>query len=123
MGYSLEIDEQQNLITITYNENSDFKDRIDALNDVINHLKQNPTTNILIDAASAKEKLSAEQQQRFAQMLANNSAFFQSNRTAIYNPNSIHKQVTALSYVQGHTRFVEFNNKTEARQWATHQFD
>ena len=123
MGYSLEIDNKQNLITITYDENSHFEDRVNALNEIINHLKQKPTTNILIDVSAAREKLSAEQQQTFAQMLGNNSIFFQRNRTAIYNPNSIHKQITSLSYVQGHTRFVEFNNKKEARQWATHEFN
>lgn len=118
MAYSLRFNEAKKLLVIEYNTSSSFDDRISALQELTSHLEEDPTLNVLIDASSARESMSDAEQEKYAQLLGENSHHFSQNRTAIYNPQLLHRQALASSYTYGLTRFVEFTNKTEAVQWA-----
>lgn len=123
MAYSLTIDWDLSLITVTYDESSGFEDRKAALGELVRHLDQHPETNILVDASAARHALTEQEQLEFARMLGEKQLYFRCNRTAIYNPRSLHTQLLAMSYLEGHTRFVEFDNMADARAWATGEID
>ena len=117
MGYSIEIDKDKNLLSITYDETSTFQDRVMVLDEVISYLKNNPTTNIFIDASLAKNCLSADEQLELGRLLGQSRKYFSRNRTAVLNQNALHPLVMGEAYVKGHIHLVEFKKKSEALQW------
>ena len=123
MGYSIEIDEQNHLILVKYDELCGFDDRVSVLEELARHLSRDPRLNIFVDASLVRENLSEVEQEKFGEMLGKYSEHFSSNRTAIYNPNKLNKLAIADSYVLGHTRFVEFTNKATAILWVKREID
>ncbi len=122
MGYLIEIDKDKNLISITYDETSTFQDRVKVLDEVINYLRNSPTMNIFIDASSAKNALSADEQLKLGKLLGENSKYFSKNKTAVFKQNVLHPIVLGKAFLDGHTHLVEFDNKTEALQWLSGKF-
>ena len=117
MAYLLEIDNEKNLMTITYDQTSTYADRTHVLDEVISHLKDDPTTNILIDARAAENTLTTEEQIEFGKILGNNSMYFRENKTAVLKSKSLHPVVLAEAFMNGHSHLVEFESRKEACQW------
>jgi len=117
MAYSLEIDKDNNLITITYDQTSTYEDRIKALDEAISYLKEEPMTNIFVDASTAGNILTGEQQMELGKLLGKNSMYFRNNKTAVLKPASLHPVALGKAYVNGHKHLVEFDNRREALQW------
>ena len=117
MAYSLEIDKDNNLITITYDQTSTYEDRVTVLDEVISYLKEEPMTNIFIDASTAGNILTDEQQIEFGKLLGKNSMYFRSNKTAVLKSASLHPVTLGQAFVNGHTHLAEFYDRREALQW------
>lgn len=117
MGHSFEVDRDQNLVSVVYDESSTLDDRINVLEKIIQLLKVTPRANIFIDATIANNNLSFEEQKQFSEMLVGNLKYFKLNRTAILNPRNIHTAITTLAYLNGHQHVALFEDKAEALQW------
>ena len=117
MAYSLEIDKDNNLIIVTYNKTSTYEDRLKALDEVLSHLKEEPATNIFIDASMAKNNLTNEQQIEFGNLLGKNSMYFINNKTAVLKPTSLNPITLVQAFINGHTHLAEFYNRKDALLW------
>jgi len=117
MAYSLKIDKDNNLITITYDQTSTYEDRLKVLDEVISYLKEEPMTNIFIDASIGGNNLTDEQQIDLGKLLGKNSMYFRNNKTAVLKPASLHPLTLGQAFVNGHSHLVEFDDRREALQW------
>lgn len=118
MAYTLTKNNDRNLITVTYETNTSYQDRIDLLNILIQILENQPKVNVLIDTAGAKSNMSNTEQLEYGKLLAENAHYFQQNRTAIVKKNvNPHPYILAEAYTEGFKNFVEFDNTSDAIAW------
>lgn len=118
-AYSFNVDYDNNLITVVYDECIDYDGRIDVLDELVNTLVQQPTLNILIDVRLAQECLSPAEQIQYAEEIGTKSKYFQSIRTAILakkeaNP---HPLIVPVTFLKGVRKIAEFHHKNEALDW------
>ena len=118
MAYSLVKDDDKNLITVTYEAETSYQDRVNLLNVLIVILKDEPTTNIIINTANAATVMTDDEQLEYGKLLAESSGYFQHNKTAIVkrqvNP---HPYIIPGAYADGFRNIVEFDNEHDAIAW------
>lgn len=118
MAFTLIKDDDENLITVTYEVNTSYQDRIDLLYLLIKILENQPRINILINTAGAIVNMSSTEQLKYGDLLAENTQYFQYNRTAIVKKHvNPHPYILAEAYVEGFKNFLEFDNVNEATAW------
>ena len=118
MAFTLVKDDDNNLITVTYKTNTSYQDRIDLLHMLVKILEKQPKMNVLIDTADAKTKMSDVEQLEYGKLLAENTHYFQYNRTAIVKTNmNPHPYILVGAYIDGFSNFVEFDYINEAISW------
>lgn len=83
MAYDLQINDNENLILVSYLADTSYQDHIDVLNELVVILKNHPEINVLVDTREAKSNMSVEQQLEYGNLLATNRQFFSNNKTAI----------------------------------------
>ncbi|MGD7651827.1 MAG: hypothetical protein ACQCXQ_01345 [Verrucomicrobiales bacterium] len=117
MSYSFEILEDEKVIFLRYDQSTTYQDRIDALDQIIQHLKEDLTLNILVDARSVEDSLTAREQLDLGTMLAKNNQYFQQNRTAVLKKREVNPVILGKAYIDGHVTLAEFQDDDEALKW------
>lgn len=118
MAFTLIQDDDNNLITATYEINTSYQDRINLLHMLTRILENQPQMNVLVNTADAKTNMSDIEQLEYGKLLAENAHYFQYNRTAIVKKNiNPHPYILAGAYSDGFKNFVEFDNANEAIAW------
>ncbi len=117
MSYSFEILEDEKVIFLRYDQSTTYQDRIDALDQIIQHLKEDLTLNILVDARSVEDSLTAREQLDLGTMLAKNNQYFQQNRTAVLKKREVNPVILGKAYIDGHVTLAEFQDEDEALKW------
>lgn len=118
MPILFEVDEQTNLVTIVYDKETRFKDRMNVFKKGIKVLSSNPTLNFLVDARNTEVTLSDDEQMELGDLLSSNQHYFQYSKVAIVvkggNNNPF---IIAKAYAKGLSGIVEFESKSEALNW------
>ena len=83
MAFDLSIDEKCNLLTVTYDADTSYQDRINVLDNLVDILQKQPKLNIFIDTRRANENMTYMEQMKYGNMIANKKQYFSKNRTAI----------------------------------------
>lgn len=117
MSYSLEIIDKLSLISIRYDRTTTLQDRLNSLDETVEHLKEDPAKNILIDARSVQNFLTPNTQIELGSTLGKNKTFFRHNRTAVLKYNDVHPAIMGKAYIEGHVNVAEFTDKNEALEW------
>ena len=122
--FSFEIDEQNNLITVTCDHTTSSEDRSKVVDQLVDVLLERPTLNLMLDISEAESHMSDEERLAFGEKLAENKRYFQQNQTAFVTRKDRDRFSIILSsaYVNGFRRLVEFGNKREALQWLQGEF-
>ncbi|MCK4709687.1 MAG: hypothetical protein KAU21_13795 [Gammaproteobacteria bacterium] len=119
MAFDLSIDEKCNLLTVTYDADTSYQDRINVLDNLVDILQKQPKLNIFIDTRRANENMTYMEQMKYGNMIANKKQYFSKNRTAILtlrrkNPHPI---ILTEAYLDGFENYCEFDVKSEALVW------
>lgn len=119
MAYDLQINDNENLILVSYLADTSYQDRIDVLNELVVILNDKPEINVLVDTRNASSNMSVEQQLEYGNSLAANRQFFGNNKTAIIatRGNNPHPVILAGAYADGFDKFCEFDNEKDAIAW------
>jgi hypothetical protein len=118
MTFILAKSDEKNLITVTYEINTSYQDRVDLLHILVKILESQPTINVLINTAGAKTNMTSKEQLEYGELLAENFRHFQHNKTAIVKENlNPHPYILAGAFGGGFRRIVEFDNLNEAIAW------
>ena len=118
MTYKFIRDDDNNLISVTYETDTSYRDRVELLDRLVSILKDIPTMNVLIDTDNAQSIMSDTEQLEFGETLSRNAHYFQHNKTAIVTRNeNPHPYILAEAYVDGFGNIVEFDNLDEAMAW------
>lgn len=119
MAFDLTVNESSNLVTVTYNADTSYQDRVDVLNKLVDILQNNPEINILIDTRNAEENMTYHEQLDYGSLIVNQKQYFSANKTAILsvrgkNPHPI---ILTKTYLDGFNNICEFDIKNEALAW------
>jgi hypothetical protein len=118
MAFVLSKDDDNNLITVTYEANTSYQDRVDLLHMLVKILENRQEMNVLINTASAKNNMSSNEQLEYGKLLAKSANYFQHNRTAIVKSNiNPHPYILPAAYGNGFENYVEFDQMNEAIAW------
>ena len=120
MAFTLLQDDDKNIITVTYEANTSYQDRVDLLYTLVKVLKDQPTINVLIDTTNAKTNMTKDEQLEYGKLLSDNAQYFQNNRTAILNrekESNPHPFIVVSAYSKGFGDIVEFENLDIAIAW------
>lgn len=116
-NYSLEINPDNSLITVTYCKETDYIDRVNLLDELIQLFQQYPNIDVLIDVRQAAQEMTTEQEVEYGQLLAENNAYFETRRTAIVSLSNPHPVILSQAYMAGFKGYCEFNNVPDALSW------
>jgi hypothetical protein len=120
MAFGFVIDEENNLITVTYDETTSYEDRLKVLDDLVEYLLVNPTIKIFLDITEDVAVMSDEEQISCGSLLASKKEFFDRCKMAVFcafPKMNVHPLVTTTAYLEGFTNFCLFHSRSEAFQW------
>ncbi len=118
MSYKLQIKEEFSIIEVVYNQATDYENRLDALNEVINHIHESKGKyNLLIDVRNIKTLLTTTQEYEFGVKLASSKELRGSKVAVLKKPQTNqNKFINTVATNRGYCLNV-FTSYDDANKW------
>ncbi|WP_026244366.1 hypothetical protein [Dasania marina] len=117
MSYTIDFDQIEKIVTVTYSKTVSLADRIMAVNDVCSSCADITPLKILVDVRNLVMHLKTREQKDFAVFLSSNPLLKRARiavlHEATFNPNVI---IDTIAFNNGY-KLAQFNRKNDAVVW------